>query len=177
MSTDVTIGDLHEVLKALESRRQGFEIGYVSTPHAVSWVRRQGHELVGATGPIELDWVYEARLFGADGDLRWTWHQDHGRWTVIDDALAKARGWSVLGEQDHQRVRLLRGEARADGSNGWTSLWDKQAAPFAVPLEVAQGKRVAITAIEYVQQNSEHGTVDVVTERFVALHAWKGTKE
>lgn len=177
MTAGATNGSLAEVLKSLETREERtFGVGYITTPQAVTWVIRRGRELVGPAGPLALEWVYEARLFGADGDLRWRWHQDHGTLTVLDDALAAARGWTVLAEHDHQRTRLLRGSARDTSRPGWISMWDGQAAPYDIPLQLARGERAALAAIEYVQQDPHHGTMDVVAERFVGLSAWKGTK-
>lgn len=175
MNTDANRGTLPEMLAGLASRdAQAFGVGYVSTPRAVTWVRREGRELVSAHGRLDLDWVYEARLFGTAGDLRWRWCEDHGEWGVLDDAAAAARGWKVLQAQAGQRTRLLRGSAQAAGAGGWTSLWDGQAAPFAIPLELMPGARATLTAIEYVQEDPRHGTVDVVAERYVTLEPWKG---
>lgn len=178
MNKDATPGTLPELLAMLASRdAQAFNIGYVSTPRTVAWVRRRGQDLVTAAGTLDLEWAYETRLFGAEGDLRWRWDEDHGQWSVLNDALAAARGWSALKDHAHQRVRLLRGSALAAGTGGWTTLWDGQAAPYDLPIELARGASAALTTIEYVCQDPRHGTVDVVAERFVALQAWKGTEE
>ena len=178
MSTKLDTGDLQDALDSVQSTdSHAFDVGYISTPQSVTWVRRSGRQLLSPTGPLDLDWVYEARLFSATGELRWKWSQDHGRWSIIDDATATTHGWSVLREHSRQRVRLLRGTARDAGAQGWTSLWDGQAAPFEIPLELARGEGALITAVEYVQQDPTHGTVDVVAERFTGLQAWMGTRE
>lgn len=175
--TSINRGSVSEMLEGLASRpSQAFGVGYVSMPDAVTWVRRDGSQLMTADGPLDLSWAYDVRLFGSDGDLRWRWHETHGEWYVLDDAAAAGRGWQPLSNHAGQRRRLLRGSPRQISTAGWTLLWDGQAAPFDVPIQLNTDERAMITAIEYTDQDPNHGTVAVVAERYVSLVPRKETE-
>lgn len=114
----------------------------------------------------DLSTAYEVRVFDHERQLTWRYDQAArvGRWSVLDDAAARARGWLPAHEHADRLVagvadRNIAGWSRTRGGAGST-IW--------VPFEVAPGKHIVLRVVEYVTgwaEDEPHGNVAVAAER------------
>ncbi|MFT4228495.1 CRISPR-associated protein Csx19 [Micropruina sp.] len=154
------------LVEALTGLPAEFEVGFVESPQGSMFVRRTAGALRDHRGSVDLDWVYDARLFTAGAEFHWWWDQSlgEGRHSVLDDAAAKARSWWAL---DPPAQRVLRGPVKAV-ADGWSKLHDGHSRPLWVPVEAVVGRHLALGVVEYVKRD-EHGNVGVIAERFTTV--------
>ncbi len=157
------MASLVETLTALPAE---FEVGFVESPDGSAFVRRTAGALSDHRGAVDLDWVYDARLFTAYAEFHWWWDQSlgEGRHGILDDAVAKTRSWRTL---DPPGQRVLRGKVKAV-ANGWSKLHDGHSHPLWVPVEAVVDQRLALGVVEYLKRD-EHGNVGVIAERFTTV--------
>lgn len=141
-------------------------IGLLYTPRRCCFACRGGGVLRDADGrDTDLDQVFEARIFGPAGELRWlrdSRQAGSGRAVYLSETDRGPGGWDQLTPIERLRVRenhyLLWGQmlsAHTDGSpprDGWALLSASRIGevpvPFAGPLQEGQGLR--LLAREYL---------------------------
>lgn len=153
-------------------------IGFAQCPGGAFFVHRQGEKLSSpATSSIDLDAIFDLRLFDDDRELHWWWEGDNGRWAVLDDSAAKAHEWCVRSDSDNSRLldsRLLRGTAREQkGWAGriWTRMFDGQARSYWIPVTIKLGSRAKFGVVEYV--GDFDGNTAVVGERLASIDTYE----
>lgn len=157
-----------DLATALTGLGAATEVGFVQSPTRTGFVRRNGARLALHDGSeVDLSWVFDLRLFGAQAEFHWWWDQRacEGRHHILDDPTAKRHGWSPLSGEYSQR--LLRGTA-GQIKPGWTRLHDGHSQPLWIPFVARPGSRVTIGAVEYSCPD-EHGNIGVVAERLTTF--------
>ncbi|MFT3945069.1 MAG: CRISPR-associated protein Csx19 [Ancrocorticia sp.] len=181
MSNRCTLQELLDHLAGEDSDRETGAVslpslGYIQAPNLVAWVRREGNTLWTSRGPVDtdqLEWVYDLRLFNDVADIHWWWNEDHGLWFQLEDAaVVKPHMTPMVGHPNQQR-RILRGTAREHLPGGWTTMWDGQAAPYDLPIEVPLDGRAYLEATEYVAREDDLGNVSIVAERLAGPRNWE----
>lgn len=159
---------MSDLAKALASLDEGLAVGFVQSPTRVGFVRRSTDRLVLHDGTdVDLAWVFDLRLFGANAEFHWWWDQRacEGRLHTLDDSAAEARGWSRISGLPPRR--LLRGTA-GQIKLGWSRLHDGHSQPLWIPHVAKSGAQVALSAVEYVCTD-DHGNTGVVAERLTTF--------
>lgn len=131
----------------------------------------------GPQDPCPLDEVFEARLFSPELEVRWQ-HTAGG----LGRAVAVAERQDMLPAQFGQALApvevvavipqryLLWGKTIPPRHPGWASLFSARVGVLPVPLSVpAGGRRVCLTAREYVTVEPAHGNAYVAEERLLGL--------
>lgn len=180
MTTDSRVASVADFLAARDAGCVGFAQGSRLSTFFV--VRRDGSaaQAIGHTGSaIDVTEAYDVRVFDAEHEWHWWWDQRgrQGRWAVLDDEVARARGWFRLHEEG---TRLLRGEVMTV-KDGWAQLHDGHSRPLWVPLgsqEIDHARprsRVQIGAVEYASVDDPHddsithGNAGVAAERLTTM--------
>lgn len=119
--------------------------------------------------------IYEARVFGAAGELRWvatTADAQRGRAVFSSErGDAQPEGWTRVGGPlgrlrcDHY---VLWGKAR-ETRDGWTRLFEHRVGDLWVPIQLAVGDRARLSFTEYVGAPDEHGNLVIAAERLGGL--------
>lgn len=126
-----------------------------------------------------LDWrtIFEVRAFHDDAELRWL-HQGGGRGTAV--LLSEKPGQLPAGwEQDdcpyRNRIGGVRyllwgaGQTPTPPRTGWSRLNEHRIPSFGAPVELDDGQRAQVHAIEYLDMDPDSGRAVVVAERLIAL--------
>lgn len=171
-------------------------VGMVWSATRFGFVAVDGGVLTGPTGPEPLGSVFEARVFGRGGELRWL-HVAGGRGRAVVlaeqpvegvpnlEAVAAA-GWSELPpRRARATVEGLRyllwgvvlGRPPGTASTTWSSLGSNRVGSLEVPIRATAGNRVALTVREYVAELGEApgqdvhvaGNAVVVDERLMGI--------
>jgi CRISPR-associated protein (TIGR03984 family) len=159
-------------------------VGFCASPAAIFFVRWDGATLhPGDAG--DLGQVYEARLFAVAGELRWLRDPENAAglgsaaWLAetplgVDDwtALSPLRNLDAIDGQ-----RLLTGVLGRPGEAGWSFMnaprHGQVSVPVAFPGKDAVGRRLAMTAREYLGDApgsaGEDGNRLVVEERLLSI--------
>lgn len=147
-----------------------FLVGFAQSPGRAEFVRRDGVVLTTRSGPLDLDWIYDLRVFSEDAEFHWWWDQDarDGRHAILDDAAATGRGWEPL--LSHPQ-RLVRGTVThtTPEDGGWSRLHDGHSRPLWIPFQAQPSRRVGLGVVEYVRTDERHGNCGVVAERFTGF--------
>lgn len=153
------VGTLAEALGSLGSE---FGVGFVQSPRRDCFVRRSGATLSSPGAAVDLDWVYDLRLWDAGAEFHWWWDQASavGRWRVRRDDPEETS--STMEGQ-----RLVRGSVQRV-EQGWSLLSDGHSRPLWVPIDASPGARVAVGVREYLHTDA-HGNVSVASERLTGL--------
>lgn len=154
------------------------------SPSACLLARVQSGLLKGAEGvALDLDAIFEARVFTKDAELRWLRTPGGSRTILVREEASAATdsGASETDVDDRQAFHgtidqsyLLWGEALADAAvGGWASLATARIGTLRVPLPADKGLppygRMAIHAREYLFTDDTHGNAYVGDERLLAL--------
>lgn len=136
-------------------------VALLSSPRRFAVGRLAGDRVVDRTGsPLELDDVFEARLFIPDRELRWLRRGDGGDGTVVAE-LDDGRWLDPI-----DQTYLVWGASAGDQADGWTTLSTARGASLTVP--VATSGRARLVAREYVRVD-EHGNARVADQRLLRL--------
>ncbi|MBK9159520.1 MAG: CRISPR-associated protein Csx19 [Propionibacteriaceae bacterium] len=161
-------GSLVEALAAADS---ALVVGFAQSPQSSVFIRREGESLVTPTSdgsrlePVDLDWIYDLRLFWPQAELHWWWDQREavGTWSVLNDEAANELRWKNRGTD----TRLIRGSV-GTSLNGWSRVHDGHSRPLWVPIESQRGARLQVQVAEYTARDT-HGNVGVVAERLMGI--------
>jgi CRISPR-associated protein (TIGR03984 family) len=118
---------------------------------------------------FRLDEVFEARVFGADAELRWL-HTGGGSGRA---ALVNERH----GAETREVLDTKNGTYLVWGSGtgeqpmpGWSVVSEARVGSIAVPVaDLAAGGRVVLRYTEYLAPEDEHGNVAVIEERLSGM--------
>jgi CRISPR-associated protein (TIGR03984 family) len=143
-----------------------------------------------AAKSLRLSYVYEARVFTEQGELRW-WNDPatgfgQGQAAYLSEAQRPPDGWPDCPAVRHEVVRwpnhyLLWGEGWDTNTRtlaaGWSRLAAGRIGTLPVPFGGLQPKeRLQLSTVEYFGQApglaGEHGNVVVVEERLVKLEKY-----
>jgi CRISPR-associated protein (TIGR03984 family) len=157
----------------------GNAVGLFYSPERCFLTQIQATNITGSSGEtINLDRVFEARIFNADYELRWL-NQTGGQGTAVllsEQAIANYLAKSVdhleaIDTQD--QTYLLWGEGySANLASGWSRLATSRLGKLDVPISgVNQSKqRIKLTAREYFRRMDElYGNVILAEERLTGL--------
>lgn len=128
---------------------------------------------------IDLQSVFEARVFNEQCEMRWLNIVDgEGKAVIISDQTLV----SCLGEDlpelsaiaTLKQKYLIWGEkTNTQVDSGWTRLATARIGALDVPITFSTSKRVQLTAIEYLAEDEDYGNVAVVEERLIKLEEVK----
>jgi CRISPR-associated protein (TIGR03984 family) len=153
-------------------------IALLYSPHQCQFAKLEDTTLTDNRGQeIGLQTVFEARVFNEHCEMRWLNVIDgRGKAVIISDQTL-----SCLDEDlselpviaTLEQTYLLWGE-KTDTPirNGWTRLATARIGALNVPVTLPAGKRVQLTAVEYLAED-DYGNVAVVEERLVKLEELK----
>lgn len=173
---------LHEALRScITPLNQGSHaVALLYSPNQCQFAKLQNTTLTGSHGQeIDLQFVFEARVFNEQCEMRWlniidgqgtaVMISDQTLGSCLDEELPELSAIATL-EQKY----LIWGE-KTDTSirNGWTRLATARIGALDVPIVLSTGKRVQLTAIEYLTEDEEYGNVAVVEERLIKLEEVK----
>jgi CRISPR-associated protein (TIGR03984 family) len=121
---------------------------------------------------LDLDGVFDARVFTPQLELRWTRGESGGRALLVSEGGAGPAGWERLeleAEPLEATTYLLLGEVeRPTPGPGWTRLTSGRAGAIELPI-TTQGQRLLLRAVEYVAVDQEHGNAYICEERLLGL--------
>ncbi len=158
-------------------------VGFYYAAHATGFVRYEAGAVCSASGVLDLDTVYEARFFDAQGELRWLripQRDQSGRAGYLTESDGDIPGWDrkevgkLKGMKDGQYI-LWGQTAEADDLDGaWTRLSTAAIGELIVPLtERAGGRRAALHYREYfgraTGEAGKDGNCAVLAERLTGL--------
>jgi CRISPR-associated protein (TIGR03984 family) len=159
-------------------------VGLLYSPENCRLVKVTGTQMTDSgDAAVNLDRVFEARIFNADYELRWL-NQWSGRGTAvliseqaIGDILAEPiENLEAIATQD--QTYLLWGEGlKANLATGWSRLATSRLGKLDVPIAgVSQSKpRIHLQATEYFQRLDQlYGNVVVAEERLTGLSLFGG---
>jgi CRISPR-associated protein (TIGR03984 family) len=160
-------------------------VGLFYSPESCFLGKVAGTEVTDSIGKsINLDRVFEARIFNADYELRWLNQQGGEGITVllseqaIVGYLAEAvEDLQAIDTQDQTYLLWGEGLAANDLGSGWSRLATSRLGKLDVPIAGAnkQGQRVKLKAKEYFQVlNDLYGNVIVAEERLMGLQLVMG---
>lgn len=170
-------------LNAYETHLEG-GTALLYSPSACLLARVQSGRLRGAEGvALDLDAIFEARVFTKDAELRWLRTPGGSRTVLVREEApaatdADATAPAVDGRHPFHgtidQSYILWGEALADAAAGdWASLATARIGTMQVPLPADKGLppngRMAIRAREYLFTDDTHGNAYVGDERLLAL--------
>jgi CRISPR-associated protein (TIGR03984 family) len=120
---------------------------------------------------VDLEEVFDARVFTPEHELRWTWTELGGTALLLSEAGIGLSGWErieipaqVLGPTTY----LLLGELEGPVGSGWSRLTSSRAGTIEVPIATT-ARRVLLRAMEYLAVDPEHGNAYVCEERLLDL--------
>lgn len=137
-----------------------------------------GARLVLAGGSASLDGVFEARMFGAEAELRWlNAHDGKGRAVLLFEDTGRVTpptGWAV--QRDDEVTDSIVGQyilwgpgAERSPAAGWSTLASAKIGTIEVPIANVGKRHVCIRVIEYLHVEDGHGNIGVLDERLVGL--------
>jgi CRISPR-associated protein (TIGR03984 family) len=162
---------------AIQAAAPGHAAALLSSPTRYQVADVRDSACYGPAGLCSLDDVFEARVFSPEAELRWL-HSDSGRGRAVvlaerEDALLPGFGQplSPLAAVEVLPQRyLLWGQPIPPAQDGWARLYAARIGVLDVPLTVSDnGRRVYLTAREYVSVEPVHGNAHVAEERLLAL--------
>ncbi len=124
---------------------------------------------------IDLQSVFEARIFNEQCELRWL-NRTNGKGQAVIISTQKLAScldqdladWKAIATLD--QTYLLWGEkTNTQIGDGWTRLATARIGPLDVPIVPFFGRRVQLKAMEYLAEVGDDGNVAVVEERLVKL--------
>lgn len=160
-------------------------VALLYSPYWCRFGKLEGGVLYGSDGnPLNLDTVYEARVFHEDAELRWVNNNNYcGDSVLISenksciDGFNESGNITILKKLDQSHTYLLWGELAIvnSGDNrplakGWSRLTTARIGSLDIPLD-GLTNRARIKAVEYLNIIDDHGNVGVIDERLVALEA------
>lgn len=128
-------------------------------------------------GPCALDEVFEARVFGAELELRWL-HSSSGRGRAVALAEQEAALPDGLGDplpalaaaRVFDQHYLLWGTTADPVADGWATLFSARIGTVNVPLAGSRpGRKIRLRAREYIAVEPAHGNAYVAEERLLGL--------
>jgi len=126
----------------------------------------------GARGrDLDLEGVFDARVFTPGHELRWTWTEAGGRALLLSESGAGLPGWERVeleAEALGPTTYLLLGELEGPVGAGWSRLTSGRTRVIEVPI-AATTRRLLLRALEYVAVDPEHGNAYVCEERLLEL--------
>ena len=136
---------------------------------------------------IDLNPVFEARVFNKKAELRWLNDCDGKGYAVLlsEEAISQyfeeAVELTKLAKLDEPTTTyILWGQGAKKSSpaeSGWSKLSLARIGSLDVPIgEVKKSERVCLQAIEYLQEIDRYGNMSVVEERLIGLKKLEGTK-
>lgn len=178
-------GEGEPLLTSLAAHREHLEGGtaLLYAPSACLLARCQGGLLLGADGTaLDLETVFEARVFTRDAEMRWLRVPGGSRTILVrEEAPAEPGGGSKDTDSGKgasfnatiDQSYILWGEAILDAAAGsWARLGTARIGTLPAPLPANQilsrNGRMAIRAREYLFAD-EHGNAYVGDERLLAL--------
>lgn len=170
--------------QAMASYRQALDggVGLFYSPHqcALAHLDANGNARDAQGNAIALEYaasrIFEARVFTAEVELRWSNELD-GSGQVV---LLGERAERLPGSAPHarhcqdalaQRYLLWGEKASPQQTTGWQRLASARIGALDVPLSqsLAASKRVYLTATEYLAEVDGYGNVAVIEERLTGL--------
>ena len=124
---------------------------------------------------INIDLVFEARIFAPDVELRWLNESDGiGSAVLISEKVISTvfdKNNDIEKIDTMPNQYLLWGEADEKQPNqGWTRLSEARIGPIDVPVTgIPPHGHVILKTVEYVKEVDNHGNVAVVEERLSKL--------
>lgn len=150
----------------------------VYSPSACQFARvdAEGRLINNQNQPLDLQNIFEARIFTSDYELRWL-NQTSGIGQAVlltEKQVPEVFGESiqpVIAQEITPRKYLLWGEGVNTNMNeGWGTLAEARIGALPVPVNnLRQGQRVYLHSCEYVAIVDDYGNVAVVEERLVEL--------
>jgi CRISPR-associated protein (TIGR03984 family) len=121
-------------------------------------------------GPVDLDAVFEARLFNERAELRWLrTSPEVGVKVVISEENVGDRIAEIYGKIEPANGYLIWGQSLGTPADKWTRFGEARVGPFFVPLaDVKEKKYARFTSVEYVGEY-EHGNVAIAEERLTGV--------
>lgn len=169
---------------ALDAARSMFEgqqaIALLYSPRSCIFARLEGEHLRDSKGrQVNLEEVYEARIFNRDTELRWlNQSSGKGRAVLLTQAELPSEFQASLPEDVSfvalntlNQTYLLWGEGTTiKSADGWSALTTARIGRLEVPLDgVRANERVLLHALEYLAEVDADGNVAVVEERLLYL--------
>ncbi len=158
---------LEEALAAFGEAGKAEAIGFILAPEQAAFVRWQDGSLLDENGNhVDLQRIFEFRLFNEVADMRWRRRGSSGEYVLLREAAGE--------EQTHWRREtqyLLWGErnGKQPGNDGWVRLSSAQVGSLMVPLRAEGGaRRIVLRACEYFAA-FEDGNIGFVAERLLGL--------
>jgi CRISPR-associated protein (TIGR03984 family) len=152
-------------------------IAFLASPGRYQVTKVRGSACYGPVGLCSLDEVFEARAFNPEAEMRWL-HVDSGLGRAVvlaeeEHALPTGFGQPlsplVAAEVFPQRY-MLWGRPTPPRHDGWISLYAARVGMLEVPLTASgRGRRVYLTAREYISVDPDHGNAYVAEERLLTL--------
>lgn len=153
---------------------------YTAGRCALARVTLDGSLDFGPAQTVELDSIYEARVFGPGGELRWR-HPGGGEPAAMALMVAPLPSAPCLELPPIvgtlRQSYLLWGEGTdVPTTQGWSWLGAARIGTMAVPLVgIARRGRACLRTVEYLCRY-QHGNVAVAEERLVGLEADHGDR-
>jgi CRISPR-associated protein (TIGR03984 family) len=171
--------DTISLLEALRScaDRFGSAQGLFYSPISCIFGKVAGSQVIGGDGKdLELEGVFEARIFNDHGELRW-----------LNELEGKGRAVLISGGEINEGLKdttvidvicqqyLLWGEGTGEAAiDGWSWLSAARIGKRAVPIsDVGKKDRVQLKVLEYLSVNDSHGNVVVSEERLLGFEVQK----
>jgi CRISPR-associated protein (TIGR03984 family) len=121
--------------------------------------------------PLDLEGVFDARVFTPERELRWTRTEAGGTALLLSESGVGLAGWERIeleAEPLGPTTYLLLGELERAAGAGWSRLSSGRTRPIEVPV-AATARRLLLRALEYVAVDPEHGNAYVCEERLLEL--------
>jgi len=127
---------------------------------------------------IDLQFVFEARVFNEQCELRWLNRTDgKGQAVIISDKKLTScldqdlKDLEAIATLD-QTYLLWGKKTDTQIGNGWTRLATARIGSLDVPIAQVSSQRVQLKAVEYLAEVGDYGNVAVVEERLVKLERY-----
>ncbi|MFI7449694.1 CRISPR-associated protein Csx19 [Nonomuraea sp. NPDC049714] len=147
----------------------------LTSPAAYRVAKVQASECRTPTGAVDLDPVFEARVFTSQVELRWV---ESGRRAVVLAEQEHLLPSAFPGRLEPMRAvttlpahYLVWGKDAAPAA-GWVTLRSRQVGTLALPMAGVAAERVRLVAREYVVADEEHGNAYVAEERLVGFEPY-----
>ena len=139
-------------------------------------------EVISRKGEIQLDDVFEARVFSPASELRWLHASDgQGRAVVLtEDATAlpdelSERPDPLNAVDTNASGYLLWGRAAAVAGDGWTTFATERIGTLDIPADITTG-HARVTIREYVAVDPMHGNAYIAEERLLGFEPVSPTR-
>jgi CRISPR-associated protein (TIGR03984 family) len=161
---------------ALKENSQFFNkgaIGLFYSPQSCQFGRVFGSNVTDEkNNSLVFGAIFEARIFNADGELRWLKQPDG-----LGQAVLLTRDELPSGSKKVEGIieviksqYLLWGEGIKRKTENWSFLSSARIGTLAVPIaNIKPNKRVSLNYIEYLKIADDHGNVVVAEERLIGL--------